>query len=259
MVWPVAVVFCELKDTTDGLRSYRCWAKCPCISGEAPSVAKLHTRGSSPQSIGAKKFKSPKPLELAVRPRQQAGVQISLVACAFRPVLAITVFVMTTYVISGASRGLGLGLVERVLELQDTRVIAAARNPGNSEELQTLAKHTPDRLTLLTLDTSDESSIKVCGMRTVQHGDKCLKLCRQLYVRDERSAISPPAQEAVLHLEQTQPEGIDYLVNVAGACPCLSSKLSQAVCHRPTGKCDANTQAWRTRSSSLRWKRKRRC
>ena len=90
---------------------------------------------------------------------------------------------MITYLISGASRGLGLGLVERVLELQDTRVIAAARSPGKSEELQTLAKDSPDRLTLLTLDTSDESSIKVCGMRTVQHGDKCL----HLYVKDKHS------------------------------------------------------------------------
>ena len=78
---------------------------------------------------------------------------------------------MITYMISGASRGLGLGLVERVLELQNTRVIAAARNPGKSEELQTLAKDSPDRLTLLTLDTSVESSIKVCSMRTVLHSD----------------------------------------------------------------------------------------
>lgn len=87
---------------------------------------------------------------------------------------------MTTYLISGASRGLGLGLVERVLELEGTRVFAAARNPGKSEELQTLAKDSPDRLTLLTLDTSDEASIKVCGMRTVLHGDKRVNPCHHV-------------------------------------------------------------------------------
>ena len=92
---------------------------------------------------------------------------------------------MTTYLISGASRGLGLGLVERVLELQDTRVIAAARSPGKSEELQTLAKDSPDRLTLLTLDTSmrPPSRSAACAwhcMVTI-----VLNLCLHLCVRDK--------------------------------------------------------------------------
>lgn len=128
---------------------------------------------------------------------------------------------MAAYLISGASRGLGLGLVERVLELQDARVIAAARNPGKSEELQTLAKDSPDRLTLFTLDTSNESSIRVCGMRKALHGDKYLNSVSTCISTTSTTKILFTAQEAVSHLEQTHPEGIDYLVNVAGTCPCF--------------------------------------
>ena len=68
---------------------------------------------------------------------------------------------MTVYLITGASRGLGLGLVQRVLEVQDTVVFAAARSPGKSQELQALCKDHPDRALTVTVDTADEQSIKV--------------------------------------------------------------------------------------------------
>jgi len=68
---------------------------------------------------------------------------------------------MTVYLITGASRGLGLGLVQRVLELQDTVVFAAARSPAKSQELQALCKDHPDRVFTVTVDTADEKSIKV--------------------------------------------------------------------------------------------------
>ena len=134
---------------------------------------------------------------------------------------------MITYLISGASRGLGLGLVERVLELQDARVTAAARNPGKSDELQKLAKDSLDRLTLLTIDTSSECSIKVCGMRQVLLGSNCSDTCKPCKYTGSPKIVccSFAAQEAASHLEQTCPEGIDYLINVAGACPCFPSNL----------------------------------
>ena len=68
---------------------------------------------------------------------------------------------MGTYFVTGASRGLGLGLVNRVLELDATRVVAAARHPDQSEELQKLCKKHPDRLWTVAVDTADERSIKV--------------------------------------------------------------------------------------------------
>ena len=65
------------------------------------------------------------------------------------------------YVITGASRGLGLGLVTGLLKQPDTIIVAAARNPDKAEPLQKLAKEYGDRLHTVSLDTSNEESVKV--------------------------------------------------------------------------------------------------
>lgn len=65
------------------------------------------------------------------------------------------------YLISGASRGLGLGLVTGLMEQDNTTVVAAARNPDKSEALQKLVKQNPERLHTVSLDTSNEASVKV--------------------------------------------------------------------------------------------------
>ena len=70
------------------------------------------------------------------------------------------------YVVTAASRGLGLGMVEGLLKQEHTVVVAAARNPGKAEALQKLASQYKGRVHLVTLDTSDEAGIKVCTITT---------------------------------------------------------------------------------------------
>ena len=65
------------------------------------------------------------------------------------------------YIISGASRGLGLGLVTGLMKQDSTIVVAAARNPDKSEALQKLVKQYPERLHTVSLDTSMEASVRV--------------------------------------------------------------------------------------------------
>lgn len=65
------------------------------------------------------------------------------------------------YFISGASRGLGLGLVTGLMKQESTIVMAAARNPDKSEALQKLVKQYPERLHTVSLDTSNEASVMV--------------------------------------------------------------------------------------------------
>ena len=78
----------------------------------------------------------------------------------------------TVTVVTGSSRGLGLGFVKHILETTDSTVFATARKPQASEQLQALSKEHPNRLKLLTLDTEDEISIQVgrslkpCTLRT---------------------------------------------------------------------------------------------
>lgn len=67
---------------------------------------------------------------------------------------------LQTILITGASRGIGLALVEQYLNAGDFYVFATCRNPENADELQTLVKAYPDNVSLIRLDISDVESIQ---------------------------------------------------------------------------------------------------
>ena len=64
-------------------------------------------------------------------------------------------------VLTGCSRGLGLGLAKGFLESTECIVVATARNPKKAVGLQELQAKYPDRLQLEALDTFSEDSVKV--------------------------------------------------------------------------------------------------
>ena len=75
--------------------------------------------------------------------------------------------------VTGASRGIGLALVRELLAKGGT-VIAAARNPTASGELEALAAASDGRLQLVRLDVSSTASIEACARqlgRRLQHID----------------------------------------------------------------------------------------
>lgn len=63
-----------------------------------------------------------------------------------------------TFVITGASRGLGLEFVKQAAAQGDT-VFALARNPAASERLQNLVDN--EKVFAITIDITNEESIKV--------------------------------------------------------------------------------------------------
>ena len=64
------------------------------------------------------------------------------------------------FLVQGASRGIGLAMVARLLARADiAHIYACSRAPQNSSPLQTLATAHPDRLTLLPLDITLEADI----------------------------------------------------------------------------------------------------
>ncbi|KAK9767872.1 hypothetical protein K7432_001935 [Basidiobolus ranarum] len=67
---------------------------------------------------------------------------------------------MTTYVITGASRGLGLEFVTQILNNEEAKVYACCRNPSSAKELNQLKSTFEDRLSIHKLDVNDEESIK---------------------------------------------------------------------------------------------------
>jgi len=67
---------------------------------------------------------------------------------------------MEYILITGASRGIGLGLVQEYLESGDAYVFASCRNPDTANDLQTLAQTYPNHVHVIQLDISDNESIK---------------------------------------------------------------------------------------------------
>ena len=61
----------------------------------------------------------------------------------------------TRFLITGCSRGIGLGLVEQLLSVPDNMVVATCRSPEEATGLQRLQQsYTKDRLLVLPLDTT---------------------------------------------------------------------------------------------------------
>ena len=66
-----------------------------------------------------------------------------------------------TYLITGASRGLGLGYTRQLLKSGNhVRIVAGARNPSSADDLQALRKEVgEDRLYILKLDVEDAEAV----------------------------------------------------------------------------------------------------
>jgi NAD(P)-dependent dehydrogenase (short-subunit alcohol dehydrogenase family) len=76
---------------------------------------------------------------------------------------------MPSYLITGASRGLGLGFAEVLLRNPNNIVVATARNPAGSPDLQQLkAKHTDGRLHIIQLDVSSVESVRKAAEETAR-------------------------------------------------------------------------------------------
>lgn len=64
-----------------------------------------------------------------------------------------------TVLITGANRGIGLGLTEKFLREGHT-VIAATRNPDGSRELWEIESHYKSKFSIVELDVTDEASLR---------------------------------------------------------------------------------------------------
>lgn len=78
--------------------------------------------------------------------------------------------------ITGASRGLGFGLVQKYLALPGVQVVATARDPANAKALQELTKsHSASQLVVVPLDVSAEeaypAALRLLEERGVRHVD----------------------------------------------------------------------------------------
>ncbi|HAV65390.1 MAG TPA: hypothetical protein DCY13_23820 [Verrucomicrobiales bacterium] len=75
---------------------------------------------------------------------------------------------MTTALITGANRGIGLALCRAFLG-HGVRVIAGCRQPERATDLRTLAGKAPDRLQVLSLDVTSTASVSAAAAAVSAH------------------------------------------------------------------------------------------
>ena len=95
--------------------------------------------------------------------------------------------------IQGASRGIGLALVEAFLKDEDVAtVIATSRQPHQSTALAALEREHPDRLKLIAMDITSEDAI-ASAAKEIEHTVDKLHLLFNVtgVLHDEESGLSP--------------------------------------------------------------------
>ncbi len=68
------------------------------------------------------------------------------------------------FVISGASRGIGLQFVSSLLERTQGKIVACCRSPSTAHQLNEIASQHTDRVEVVTLDVEDQSTIDNLGL-----------------------------------------------------------------------------------------------
>lgn len=94
--------------------------------------------------------------------------------------------------IQGASRGIGLGFVEHLLETGARRVFATSRAPEDSARLQELRSEYPEQLELVAMDVTDAASIER-GAARVRELESSLEFVFNVtgVLHDERTGLKP--------------------------------------------------------------------
>jgi len=109
---------------------------------------------------------------------------------------------MTRYFITGCNRGIGLELVRQLLLRPDSVVLATCRDPLQADDLQSLNAQYGERLTVLPLEVTSETSIYKVAALTSGHVDALDVIINNaaLNVDDAAQSLSGITQHTFLEM-----------------------------------------------------------
>lgn len=129
-----------------------------------------------------------------------------------------------TALIQGAGRGIGLALVEALLAAQHVgRVFATCRQPGSAMVLQQLADEHPQRLVLLPLDLTDETSVAAAADSVAEASESLHLLINCGGVLHDHVRDLQPEKK----LADIRPQALQYSFAVNAIGPLLMAKHFQ--------------------------------
>ena len=74
--------------------------------------------------------------------------------------------------VTGANRGIGLGIVQQYLKRNDTHIFATCRKPKEADDLIKITETNPGRITIVQMDLSDITSIEQSLKVIEEHTDR---------------------------------------------------------------------------------------
>ena len=103
--------------------------------------------------------------------------------------------------VTGANRGIGLGVVREYVERGGVRIFATCREPEKANELTELAAKHPDDVTVVQLELADASSIEESQKTVCEHVDGLDVLINNASARfpDEQEHFGAVKAEEFLH------------------------------------------------------------
>ncbi|ORE06815.1 NAD(P)-binding protein [Rhizopus microsporus var. microsporus] len=118
---------------------------------------------------------------------------------------------MSTYVITGASRGLGLEFVKQ-LSAKDNTVFACARNPDQAEELKKLVDN--KKVYSIKLDTTNEQSLKGAVDEISKHAPNGIDvLINNAGIALSRKTIEETGKDELMKTFETNVAGVVETTN----------------------------------------------
>lgn len=142
-------------------------------------------------------------------------------------------------VIQGASRGIGFGFVEQLLDCENIdTVYATCREPERAETLQSLRENHPQRLKLVRLDITQEDTIRQAANFIGTHTDRLHLLINVAGSLHDGADLWPEKR-----LADIRPENLTKSFQVNAFGPVLAAKHFQALLNHKDRAVLANLSA----------------
>ena len=134
------------------------------------------------------------------------------------------------FVISGASRGIGLQFVISLLERTQGKIVACCRSPSTAHQLNEIASQHTDRIEVVTLDIEDQSTIDNLGLYLTKKYQRIDALFNVAGILGDGGISTPGPERTLASIERMWFEK-SLAVNVIGPtmlikalCPLMRTK-----------------------------------
>ena len=119
------------------------------------------------------------------------------------------------FVVSGASRGIGLQFVSSLLERTKGKIIACCRSPATADQLNNIASQHNDRIEVLPLDLEDQSTIDALELQLTKKYQRIDALFNVAGILGDGGKSTPGPERSLASIERDWLEK-SFAVNIVG-------------------------------------------